>query len=1032
MVRRRLAALVVLALGTAACLYGQGPNTPASKDDWEEINFEFNSSVLVDGFPSLLRLAELLQQNAGYRVRVEGHTDGIGSEDFNLKLGIARANAVRDFLVKYGARAAQIDAQTRGESQPRVPGQRTTFSPTDEARYMNRRVVLTVMDAQGRTVGAGGAGDAIRAIPSPAAAQPDCCNEVLKRLDRLDEIAKMLRDLTEQNAALRKEVADLRANQDKLQKAQAALQQGQAAAEKGQQAVEARVGQIQVPNAEAIAKAAADEVDRRKDPRFQLLGVNIGSDARGDVTFSGRGRFFAPIGERFAFQAQGEYMYWRTQREGQFDFGLVDRLGRRAQVGLFSSFKHVTLAGNQYGATLGQAALTVDYLFSRGRVGLFGTKGFLDGGVTHRANAISPAGALMRNILEERYLKIVDQAGVSGTVGLFRNTYLVGNAGYLKSYSAGDRFGGSLRLVFPLNSRMAFTAEGGVNETLLARDNSGRAAFGFEFGNFLPPKDYLDAGRAVPAEVPRIRYEILTRTLRTGNDPPVADAGPDLANVPPGPVQLDGSSSYDPDGDPITFQWTQEAGTRVSLSSPAGSRTTFNAAAGELYAFRLTVRDDHGGQGSARVTISTRSADRVQILFFIADPREIQRGQTATLSWRVINAERVNISGGIGNVPAQGSTPVSPDQTTTYTLTARNSVNEEVATATVVVGAPPAKLLYCYAQPATIQAGDTATLNWSAQNAARVTISPGIGAVANTGSVTVTPTETTAYTITAVGPNNITQDSCGIVVTVTPGGGLPRIVRFSVTPATINSGQLSTLLWVVENADKVNISTLGDVPLNGARDVGPAETTTYTLTATNRAGSATATATLAVIVPPPLAITSFTADPPVSNSPGARVFLTCETTGAVTVHINGILFLPPKPTAVVFPERDSTYTCVATGAGGRTVSKTLDFKVVVPATPVPITPVVVIAGGNFQQTIYRDIILDASQSHSPQGNTPLTFFWVSRNNAAAILNPDSPTPRVQLGLVGGDYLFDVTVTDSKGNKATVTVTIRFQNVRQSI
>ena len=77
----------------------------ASKDDWEEINFDFNSSVLVDGFPSLLRLRELLQKNPGFKVKVEGHTDRIGDSTYNEKLGLARANAVRDFLVKYGARA---------------------------------------------------------------------------------------------------------------------------------------------------------------------------------------------------------------------------------------------------------------------------------------------------------------------------------------------------------------------------------------------------------------------------------------------------------------------------------------------------------------------------------------------------------------------------------------------------------------------------------------------------------------------------------------------------------------------------------------------------------------------------------------------------------------------------------------------------------------------------------------------------------------------------------------------------------------
>ena len=153
-------------------LWAQGLDTQASKDDWEEINFDFNSSVLVDGFPSLLRLAELLQANGGYHVRVEGHTDGIGSDSFNQKLGLERANTVRDFLVKYGARTNQIETISRGKAAPKVPNPNPVYSPTDVARFMNRRVVLTVTDDQGRTIGAGGAGDAIRAITNTAPPRP--------------------------------------------------------------------------------------------------------------------------------------------------------------------------------------------------------------------------------------------------------------------------------------------------------------------------------------------------------------------------------------------------------------------------------------------------------------------------------------------------------------------------------------------------------------------------------------------------------------------------------------------------------------------------------------------------------------------------------------------------------------------------------------------------------------------------------------------------------------------------------------------
>ena len=95
--------LAILAVSVGA----QGIDTRASKDDWEEINFDFNSSILVDGFPSLLRLAELLEKTP-VTVQVEGRTDEIGNQKANEKLGLARANSVRDFLVKYGARTTRL------------------------------------------------------------------------------------------------------------------------------------------------------------------------------------------------------------------------------------------------------------------------------------------------------------------------------------------------------------------------------------------------------------------------------------------------------------------------------------------------------------------------------------------------------------------------------------------------------------------------------------------------------------------------------------------------------------------------------------------------------------------------------------------------------------------------------------------------------------------------------------------------------------------------------------------------------------
>jgi K319L-like, PKD domain/OmpA family len=1012
-------AALVLSFQASVWVSAQGLDTRASKDDWEEINFEYNSSVLVDGFPSLLRLAELLQANPGYRVRVEGHTDGIGSDSFNERLGQARANTVRDFLVKYGANANQIQAVSRGKSDPKVANPNPRYQPTDEPRYMNRRVVLTVMDEQGRTVGAGGPGEAIRALnAAPQAGQPaqaggvtDCCSEVLKRLDRLDDIARMLKDLADQNAELRRQIDGLR---------------------QSQQALESKVNQPppeapKPPSANEVAGAVTQQLEAQKTPKFQLLGANVGADNNGDVTFTGKGRYFTPFGERYGFQAQMEYFYMHGQREGQGDVGLVDRVGKNFQAGLFASFKHVTLAGNQTGGTLGQGAVAFDYLFSRGRIGIFGTKGFLDNALINRTNALDLNGNVLRNTLEERYLKIVDQAGVSATIALWGKNYAEGNLGYLKSTVYGDHLGGTVRLIFPINDKIAFTAEGGANETLLTAGNTGRAVFGIQFGNVIRPKEYLTTDHALPMQVPRVQYEVLTKRVRTGNDPPVADAGPNLSNVPAGLVTLDGSNSYDPDGDPITFQWTQEAGTTVTLSAPTSAKTTFTAAAGEFYSFRLTVKDDHGGQSQARVTISTKSADRVSIVFFNANPTQIQAGQLATLSWNVLNADTVMISG-IGTVASSGATSVSPAETTTYTLTARNSVNEQTLTATVVVtpvppvqAGPQPQLLSCFVTPTNIVAGETATLNWTTVNANSVTISPDIGSVAQNGNIPVSPAATTIYTITAAGASGTTAATCNTSVTVSA-GTVPRILRFSAIPATITAGQPSTLLWAVENADTVSISSIGNVSLTGTQDVTPSATTTYTLTATNATGNTTATAT--VTVNPvsggqPPTIVSFTANPQSTPTPGTKVTLACTANDANFISIAGTVFNQSSASLDVFPQETTTYACVASNASGNASS----------------TVTVTVGGGGgggggpivvTNQSVYtnsRYLSLDASGSFSPTGDAPLTYFWSSVDGRAAI-QPSTPTPSVFLNLGTGPWVFEVTVTDSKGKSATAQVTVR--------
>jgi len=75
---------------------------------------------------------------------------------------------------------------------------------------------------------------------------------------------------------------------------------------------------------------------------------------------------------------------------------------------------------------------------------------------------------------------------------------------------------------------------------------------------------------------------------------------------------------------------------------------------------------------------------------FVAEPTSIQRGQSATLRWQVSGqTTNISINQGVGTVQATGNQRVSPDDSTTYTLTASGPGGNRTATATVSVSAPP-------------------------------------------------------------------------------------------------------------------------------------------------------------------------------------------------------------------------------------------------------------------------------------------------------------------------------------------------------
>jgi outer membrane protein OmpA-like peptidoglycan-associated protein len=110
----------------------------AGRVDVYDIYFSFNSDVIRDeSKPTLDELGDLLHRHPDWRLAIEGHTDNIASDTYNLDLSQRRAAAVKNALVGgYAIDASRLTTAGYGESRPK------DTNDTLEGRARNRRVEL--------------------------------------------------------------------------------------------------------------------------------------------------------------------------------------------------------------------------------------------------------------------------------------------------------------------------------------------------------------------------------------------------------------------------------------------------------------------------------------------------------------------------------------------------------------------------------------------------------------------------------------------------------------------------------------------------------------------------------------------------------------------------------------------------------------------------------------------------------------------------------------------------------------------------
>jgi len=104
-----------------------------------DVEFDFNKAIIKQGYDKDIDdLVQVMKDNPDLKVVIEGHTDNVGTAEFNKELSQKRADAVKQYMVEKGIDANRITAKGFGFDRP------IASNDTEEGRQKNRRVEAAV------------------------------------------------------------------------------------------------------------------------------------------------------------------------------------------------------------------------------------------------------------------------------------------------------------------------------------------------------------------------------------------------------------------------------------------------------------------------------------------------------------------------------------------------------------------------------------------------------------------------------------------------------------------------------------------------------------------------------------------------------------------------------------------------------------------------------------------------------------------------------------------------------------------------
>jgi len=441
-------------------------------------------------------------------------------------------------------------------------------------------------------------------------------------------------------------------------------------------------------------------------------------------------------------------------------------------------------------------------------------------------------------------------------------------------------------------------------------------------------------------------------------------------------------------GDSAILSWNTSNCTSVTIYPIIGNTSISGSQVVSPTSTKIYTLTALGATRESQIRTVTISVDQPSVCAinnFSANPTSIiTSGGSSVLSWSTSDCTSVSISPIVGSANTSGSEIVFPEQTTTYTLTARKGTSiAQTRAVTIYVEVPPqlckdtSASNYNGALPCTYPqlCKDTSATNY---NGALPCTYPqllcrDINATNYNGALPCDyPSriclDTTATNYSGLLPCQYPQLLCYDTNAINYQGALPcryiepsqcTISDFSASDLSIEDGDSTTLHWSTNNCEDIKISDIGYVSDDGSKKVSPDEDTTYILTAYDEDGSHQ-TDSVKIYVDEEnndddnnstCSIDSFTASNTYINR-GDSLKLKWSTSDCDNVNISNVGEVDDDGTETVSPSSTITYILRAYGDNdeSKSIQVRVNYNQVIQPVQIYNTNVVTTIATNISQT----------------------------------------------------------------------------------